>query len=282
MPEGLEIYLDLRDVGHDGWLEQLLDRMSVVPREGFALLVEGPIRSLDGSFFDLTVDSAANRALVDRLAAFGRAVGARAACVHLISPTDDLGGVTPEDGLRLVDACGPLACYYAARCRDAGMVPTVENIPPVARMRESRVMASRVGCPPEHLARLADRVDGLRFTVDTSHAQLFLNATRDGGDFESLRCSMRAASSARTMAEFLAPLRGRVETAHVSDAEGILGEGLPYGEGTMDLDAAVDMLLPEARWIVTEVLEPDPNSSERMRAAWRRIDERRDLVGVAA
>ena len=285
-PEGLELYLDARDIAPDDWLDRLLEQMAVVPREAFALLVEGPIRSLDGSFFDLTVDSEANRCVVDRLAAFGGAVGARAACVHLISPTDDLRGVSPDDGLRLVDACRPLAAYYAARCRDAGLVPTVENIPPIARMREARFMTSSVGCPPEHLARLADRVEGLRFTVDTSHAQLFLNAANgdDSGapELAPLVASMRAASPARTMAAFLAPLRGRIETAHVSDAEGLLGEGLPYGRGAMDLDEAVDLLLPEVRWIVTEVLEPHPDTSEHMRAAWTRIAQRRAQRGVAA
>jgi hypothetical protein len=286
-PEGLEIYLDASDIAPEGWLELLLERMTVVPRDGFRLLVEGPVRSLDGEFFDLTVDSTANRAVVDRLGEFGAAVGARAACVHLIAPTDDLGGVEPDEATRIVDRCRPLATYYARRCQEAGLVPTVENIPPVARMRESRFMTSTIGGPPEHLARLADQVDGLRFTVDTSHAQLFLNAARgdDNVDarFGALTRAMAAASRARTMAEFLEPLRGRVETAHVSDAAGLLGEGLPYGQGEMDLDAAVDLVLLEASTIVTEVLEPDADLSENMREAWARIAARREaLVGARA
>lgn len=281
-PEGLEIYLDTSDIAGEGWLDRLLDLMAHVPRDGFALLVEGPIRSLDGAFFDLTIDNEANRTVVDRLSAFGSAVGARAACVHLIAPTHDLGGVASEAALDAVGRCVPLARYYAERCADAGLVPTVENIPPVARMRESRFMTSIVGGPPEHLARLADRVDGLRFTLDTSHAQLFLNAVNgaDGGDarFAKLGRAMASQSVARSMAEFVEPLRGRIETVHISDADGLLGEGLPYGEGTMELDAAVDMVLPEARAVVTEILEPDPDSSEHMRAAWRKIAARRDAV----
>jgi hypothetical protein len=237
---------------------------------------------LDGEFFDLTVNNSANRAVVDRLADFGAAVGARAACVHLIAPTDDLSGVAPDEALRLVERCRPLASYYAVRCQEAGMVPTVENIPPVARMRESRFMTSMIGGPPEHLARLADGVDSLRFTVDTSHAQLFLNAANGEGQgdarFSSLTRAMAAGSRVRTMADFLAPLRGRIETAHVSDAAGLLGEGLPYGQGTADLDAAVDLLLPQASTIVTEVLEPDPNRSENMRDAWSRIAARREAL----
>jgi sugar phosphate isomerase/epimerase len=285
-PEGLEIYLDAVDIAESDWLDVLRARMAVVPPRDFALLVEGPVRSLDGTFFDLTLDSAANRLVVDRLATFGRAVGAQAACVHLISATDDLSGVTADEANGLVDACQPLANYYAARCAEAGLVPTVENVPPVARMRESRFMTSTVGCAPEHLARLADRVAGLRFTLDTSHAQLFLNAVGDSpeGDarFTTLRRALARISAARTMADFVEPLRGRIETVHVSDAEGLLGEGLPYGEGTMDLDAAIDRLLPETKWFVTEILEPAPNRSEYMRAAWARISARRARKREAA
>jgi sugar phosphate isomerase/epimerase len=282
LPEGLEIYLDASDIAGDDWLDLLTERMGVVPREEFALLVEGPIRSLDGQFFDLTVDNDANRAVVDRLTAFGAATAARAACIHMIAPTDDLSGVSAAAAREAVERCVPLTRYYVARCAEAGLVPTVENIPPVARMRESRFMTSIVGGPPDDLVRLADRVPGLRFTVDTSHAQLFLNAVggvgeADGG-FTSLTGSLAAASGARTMAAFIEPLRGRIETVHVSDADGLLGEGLPYGEGMMDLDGAVDLLLTEARAIVTEVLEPDPDTSENMRVAWRRIADRREAV----
>lgn len=286
-PEGLELYLDAADVAPVDFLPRLRDRVATAaPPSGFTFLVEGPVRSLDGSFFDLTIDSEANRLVVDRLAAAGEAVGAVAACVHLIAPTADLTGTPPDEALRLVDACLPLARYYAARCRAAGLVPTVENIPPIAQMRESRMMTSRIGGPPEHLARLADRVDGLRFTVDTSHAQLFLNAASadPAADprLDGLVERLAAASPARSFAAFLEPLRGRIETAHVSDAAGLFGEGLPYGDGTMALDDAVDRLLVEARWIVTEILEPDPDTSTRMRAAWGRIARRRERLAVPA
>src|SRR5262249_13111912 len=100
---------------------------------------------------------------------------------------------------------------------------------------------------------------------------------------ERLCESMAAASDARTMRAFLAPLRGRIETAHVSDADGLLGEGLPYGEGAMDLDEAVDLLRPEARWIVSAGVGAAPERSGCLCAGWRRIAERRTrLVGLAA
>ena len=142
-------------------------------------------------------------------------------------------------------------------------------------------MASPIGCPPEHLAHLCERVEGLRVTLDTSHAQLYLNLAGDGSPPDELRLlasRLAAASAARTIADFIRPLHGLIATAHVSDAEGLLGEGLPYGAGTMELDRTVDLLLTEARWIVAEIIEPDPDRSPNMRAAAERIAGRRALV----
>ena len=285
-PEGLEMYLDLRDIEHDDWLARLLKiwELQQIPAD-FTVLVEGPLRSLDGSFFDFTVNSTANRIVIDRLTTFGREVGAEAACVHEIAPTFDLAGVSREEGLSLVEKCVPLARYYRDQCQNAGLVPTVENIPPVARMRESLFMTSTIGGPPEHLVHLAKCVPGIRFTIDTSHAGLFLNAVNgdDAGDpnLRSLIGTLAESSDARTMDEYLDVVDGLIETAHVSDAKGILGEGLAYGAGSLDLESAVDRLLRSARWIVTEVLEPDPDKSPNMRYAADRIARRRTALGGA-
>ena len=283
MPEGLEIYLDVRDIAPNDWLERLLriwDAQSW-PAD-FAVLVEGPIRSLDGSFFDLTMDSVANRTVIDRLTTFGKQVGAVAACIHEIAPTYDLAGTSREAGLLLVEQCVPLARYYAEQCNHAGLIPTVENIPPVARMRESLFMTSTIGGPPEHLAHLAKCVPGIRFTIDTSHAGLFLSAANgdDAGDpnLRPLIDALAESSEARTMDDFFDIMDGLIETAHVSDAEGILGEGLAYGAGTLDLNNVVDRVIQSAHWIVTEVLEPDPDQSPNMRFAAERISERRSAV----
>jgi hypothetical protein len=272
-PEGLEVYLDAADISPRGWLQTLRRRFDEqqLPSD-FALLVEGPVRSLDGAFFDLSADTSANREVVDRLAAFGGAVGARAACVHLIAPVDDLRGPTPTEAEEALERCLPLAERYARVCHEAGLVPTIENIPPILRQREGRFMRSPIGGPAEHLRWLTERVEGLRTTVDTSHAQLFLNCARGAdGEYAELAAGTAALSPVRTLPEYLAVLSGRIESAHVSDAEGLLGEGLPYGDGEADLDAAVEILLDEARWIVTETIEPDPNRSETMRTAEARI-----------
>jgi hypothetical protein len=273
-PEGLEVYLDAVDISGEGWLHTLRARFAEqdLPSD-FALIVEGPVRSLDGAFFDLSADTSANREVVDRLAIFGGAVGAHAACIHLIAPVDDLHAPTPKEAATALELCLPLAERYARVCREAGLVPTVENIPPILRQREGRFMRSPIGGPPEHLRWLADRVEGLRTTVDTSHAQLFLNCAEadPSAEHAALAAGTANLSPVRTLPEYLAVLAGRIESGHVSDADGLLGEGLPYGEGGADLDAAVEILLDEARWIVTETLEPNPDRSENMRAAEARI-----------
>ena len=46
--------------------------------------------------------------------------------------------------------------------------------------------------------------------------------------------------------------------AHVSNAHGVLGEGLPYGSGDLDLDPVVRRLAALVPFIVAEISEPDP------------------------
>ena len=51
----VELYLDVRDVSGADWQERLARawRQAAVPAET-VILIEGPIRSLDGAYFDLT------------------------------------------------------------------------------------------------------------------------------------------------------------------------------------------------------------------------------------
>ena len=58
-----------------------------------------------------------------------------------------------------------------------------------------------------------------------------------------------------------------VYNVHVSNAQGLLGEGMPYEVGDYDLDTAVRSLVGTARWMVTETLEPDPCNALLMRDA---------------
>ena len=62
------------------------------------------------------------------------------------------------------------------------------------------------------------------------------------------------------------------DVAHVSDAHGLLGEGLPYGTGELDLDPVVRRLGERVPYIVAEINEPDPARSEDMKAGYRAIE----------
>src|SRR5512133_2179535 len=87
VPPGMELYLDARDVNDLERLQMLARRLNEQrPRPDFVYVVEGPLRSLDGAFFDISVDSEAQLECVRRVAWLAREVGAEAVLVHAIAP----------------------------------------------------------------------------------------------------------------------------------------------------------------------------------------------------
>ena len=65
---------------------------------------------------------------------------------------------------------------------------------------------------------------------------------------------------------------------HVSNATGLLGEGLPYGEGDMDLDPLIARLAGLARYLITETIEPDHDKARFMRQAQAQMRQARDAA----
>ncbi len=175
--DGLELYLAREDIGEEDWLRRLVTEMEShrVPA-GFAYVVEGPLRSLDGSFFDLSRDTESNRETLRRTVEFGVAIRASAAVIHAIAPQADADDFDDELRAATLDRSLPLLTLYRDLCLERGLVPTLENIPPVAQMREGRFMHSIIGMEPADLRLLTDRVEGVQVTLDVSHAQLYLNA----------------------------------------------------------------------------------------------------------
>ena len=278
-PEGLELYLDARDLAPDDWLPRLRAIMGAAPRAGdggFAYVVEGPIRSLDGEFFDVTRDASADLEAVTRLARFGEAVGATTAVIHLIAPTTDRDAIGPDRRDEWIARALPFLERYAALCRDAGLVPTIEHIPPVAQMREGSSVFSALGVEPEDLLRCCDALPGLGITFDTSHAALHLEALRLRPDevapaLRPVLDAYRATATVATLDDWVDRVAPRLVNCHISNADGLLGEGLPYGAGRYDLDAIVPRLAATARYLVTETLEPDNDHAVYMREAQGRI-----------
>ncbi|MHB1133070.1 MAG: hypothetical protein ACYC4L_11890 [Chloroflexota bacterium] len=277
-PEGLELYLDASDIQGEGWLEQIVERCRAQPLPpSFAWVVEGPLRSLDGEFFDLARDAPADREVLRRIVACGQALGAAAVVIHCIAPTRDPQRLTGAERERALRAAGPTLEYYAALCLAEGLVPTIENLPAIARMRESAFVYSLIGMAAEDLLHYAARLPGLRLTCDTSHAQLYLNARAADAAAQPaevaalIRFVAADESGPKSLSDYVARLEDRLYEAHVSNAAGLLDEGLAYDEGDLDLDAVVAQLLPRTRFLVTEPIEPDPNRGERMRVVAGRM-----------
>lgn len=292
VPEGLELYLDAADLREEAWLAQTVDLLGRhSPPKDFVILVEGPIRSLDGSYFDLTADTEANREVVRGLAAFGQAVGAVAANIHAIAPRISIRGSREARRDEALRAALPLLRYYVGTCEEAGLRPLVENIPPVARMRENACVYTPIGMDPRDLNWLVEQAPGLGVTLDLSHAQLYLNALRSRIDeappeLAQLLAALRDrplsplrpgdALCADTLDSYVDAVAGSLVNVHVSNASGLLGEGLPYDEGEVELDAIVARLLGLADYLVTETLEPDPERAVHMRDAQARMMAVRD------
>ncbi len=278
-PDGLELYLDARDLAPDDWLPRLRAIMADAPRAGtagFAYIVEGPIRSLDGEFFDVTRGAAADEEALVRLTGFGAAIGAAVAVIHLIAPTGDPTAIRPARREEFLTRALPLLTRYAALCREAGLLPTIENIPPIAQMREGAAVFSALGVEPEDLAHCCTAIPGLGITFDTSHAGLHLEATAadPGAVPPALRPAVETyatTTTVRSLDEWLDRVAPWLINCHVSNAAGLLGEGLPYGEGRFDLDRLMPRLAATTRYIVTETLEPDNDRASFMREAQARI-----------
>lgn len=277
-PDGLELYLDAADLASDEAMDGVVARLEGCDLpDDFTLLVEGPIRSLDGELFDLSRDSEADRELSRRIVELSRRIGALAANVHAIAARLDSRTLSPEHGATLLKrAVGPTR-FFAQLAIDAGIVPTVENIPPIARMRERGFYYSAIGMTPGDLTDLVERVPGLRVVFDTSHAQLYLNVRRGieepiaGVDLRSLRRFVADRPGPDTIEEYLDALGGAIFWCQVSNAAGLLGEGLPYAEGDLDLDALVPRLASRARYLVIETLEVDHDRAVYMRDAQARM-----------
>ncbi|HUE76267.1 MAG TPA: hypothetical protein VMP10_05500, partial [Chloroflexota bacterium] len=135
---------------------------------------------------------------------------------------------------------------------------------------------SSIGVLASDLVWVGRGIDGLAFTLDLSHAHLSANAqTRvvDQADrsLDSLVDSLSEQAEVANLLDFVEQVSSDVVTVHVSDAKGLLGEGLAYGSGDAPLDVALRHLLPRVKFLVTEVVEPDPNRCPNMRVVEERL-----------
>ena len=263
---GLELCLRPADVASDDAVARAAE---VVRASGWmeagAVLAEAPVAWPSGAF--VRVDRPDEEALagLERSAAFAAAVGSPVLTVHLFAPQTpaEFRAGEPLDA----GAVQAFLDSFADACARHGVQPLLENVPPILRMREGGVYLTPVGGHWRDLLEWQARVPALGVTLDTSHAALFRSfcaacpAVFGVVDADEL-----------DLDRYVAELAGVARVAHVSNATGVLGEGLPYDEGDLDLDPVVRRLGETVDWIVAEINEPDPAHSPAMKHGHRAIE----------
>ena len=277
-PDGLELYLAAADLASPTAVADAAARIrrAQVP-DGFAWLIEGPVDSLDGADFDVTRDSPDDMRVVDRLAELAERIGARAVNIHVISPSADVSRLSLACREILLARALPFLERFVGVMRAAGTVPTVENMPPVLRMRRNDFAFTPIGMATADLRWLVERLPGLKLLPDTSHGGLYLHARRRLPEPEYAWSAPlhqylnELPPEPDDLVGFMASFGPEVENAQISNAAGVLGEGLPYAAGELDLDAAVRWLDQHVGHIVTETLEDDNDDAVYMRDALRHM-----------
>lgn len=264
---GLELALLPPDVADDEAVARAIDTV----RRGtdgheLALTVEAPVSWPSGAFVRVDRLTEEARACIERSARFAEAIGSPVLTIHLYAPLapDEFRAAPPLDE----EAVQEFLRFFAVACEARGVTPLVENVPPVLRMRVGGVFLSQVGGHWRDLRRWHARVPELRFTFDTSHAGLFRT-------FAAAYPSLFGLESDEELdlARYVEELAPSLEVAHVSDAHGLVGEGLPLGDGELDLDPVIRRLGELCRFVVAEVNEPDPARSPAMKDGYRRIEQ---------
>jgi nucleoside-diphosphate-sugar epimerase/sugar phosphate isomerase/epimerase len=250
--------------------DEALDTAIEITRErvgglGLALTAEAPVSWPSGAHVRVDHLDAEAREGIERSAAYAAAVGSPVLTIHLFAPVDPgryrAGYVPAEDEIE------HFLRYYADTCVAHGVKPLIENVPPVLRMRVGGIFLSPLGGHWRDLKRWRQRVGELGFTIDVSHAALFRSFVAAYPTPFGL-----ASADELDLTRYLEELGPAAEVAHVSDAHGLLGEGLPYGTGELELDPVIRRLGELVPFIVAEINEPDSSRSREMKAGYRRIE----------
>jgi len=264
---GLELALAPRDVTDESTLKRAVDAtLGATEGARLALTAEAPVSWPSGAFVcvDRLTDEA--RRSIERSADFAAAIGSPILTIHLYAP------LAPAE-FRVAPALDEAEVerflrFYAETCLERGVEPLIENVPPVLRMRVGGLFVSQIGGHWQDLVRWRERVPELGFTLDLSHAGLFKNFAAAYPSLFGL-----ASDEDLTLDRYIDELGSAAAVAHISDAHGLLGEGLPYGSGELDLDRAVARIGKHARFLVAEINEPDHARSPDMKRGYLAIEK---------
>ncbi len=263
---GIELCLAGKHVADDEALGEAV-RASLEALAGLELAVtaEAPVGWPSGAFVRVDRLDDEARAGIGRSAEFAAAVGSPLLTIHLFIPLspDEFRAAGAVDD----DAVERFLRFYADACVSRGVTPLIENVPPILRMRTGGVFLSPIGGHWRDLLEWRERVPELGFTFDTSHAALFRSFAASYPALFGL-----ASDEELALERYVEELRPAAEVAHVSDAHGLLGEGLPVGAGELDLAPVVRRLGELVPFVVAEINEPDHSRSVDMKAGYRAIE----------
>src|SRR5215217_396469 len=266
---GLELCLAPRHVGTPEALEAAIAVGRGAAGRGAVLTAECPVAWPSGAFVRVDrLDDEAKRG-IEASARFAAGIGAPVLTIHLFVPMDP--ATYRAHGHLDEAAVDEYLRFYARACAAEGVTPLIENVPPVLRMRTGGVFLTPVGGHWRDVQAWCGRIEGLRTTFDTSHAALFEHFAAAYPSLFGL-----ADDAELGLERWVEELSGLIDVAHISDAHGLLGEGLPYGTGELDLDPVVRRLGETVPYIVAEINEPHPARSEDMKAGYRAIERALD------
>jgi nucleoside-diphosphate-sugar epimerase/sugar phosphate isomerase/epimerase len=268
---GIELCLGPRDVESDQRIAEVTEAArAALPEADFAVTAEAPVSWPSGAHVRVDRLDDEAQAGIERSAEFAAGIGSPVLTIHLFtpkSPNEFRSDWRPEaPGIDELEVERFLR-FFADACGRRNVTPLIENVPPILRMRTGGVYLSPVGGHWRDLLDWRARIPELGFTLDTSHAALFCS-------FAAAYPSLFGLSDAEELdlGRYVEELGPAAEVAHISNAHGILGEGLPYGTGDLDLDPFVRRLAALVPFIVAEISEPDPMDSSSMKAAYRAIE----------
>ena len=273
---GLELCLGAGHVSSDAALRRAIDdvRTAIAGRD-LAVTAEAPVSWPSGAFVRVDRLDDEARSGIERSAEFAAAIGSPVLTIHLfvpLSPGEFRASPEPDEG-----PIGDFLRFYADACGSRGVTPLIENVPPVLRMRTGGVYVSPIGGHWRDLLAWRARVPALGFTIDTSHAALFRTVAAAYPALFGL-----ASDEGLELERYVEELGPAAEVAHVSDAHGLLGEGLPYGDGELDLDPVVARLGELVPFVVAEINEPDHLRSPNMKAGYAAIERVLGTTGAPA
>jgi nucleoside-diphosphate-sugar epimerase/sugar phosphate isomerase/epimerase len=252
--------------------DEAVDRAIAVVRDlagdrGMTLLAESPVSWPSGQHVRVDRLDDEARVGIERSVRFAAGIGSPVLTIHLYIPQtpDEFRAGVPVDEA----AVHEFFRFYAKTCIEHGVKPLIENVPPVLRMRTGSAFYTPVGGHWQDLLDWQERVPDLGFTLDTSHAALFRAFAAAYPTLFGL-----AGDEGLELERYVEELGPSSFVAHVSNASGVLGEGLDYDDrdGELDLDPVVARLGQLVPFIVAEINEPDHRFSPHIKDGYAHVE----------